>query len=1133
MKKNIIAILVPVMMLLLNSLFVYSQQSNPRFEDLKNKVGIYGDDISKLQQDRHGYLWISSYTSGLLKYDGYTVTKYLNKPFDPNSVAQNTVYTFFIDKSDTIWLGTPEGLCKFDPLTEKFIRYDSSLFRGMPDLGNVCAINEDNQGNLWIGDYDGKLWRYNREKSEFLSFTSKLDYQEQHSLMSGFHEAIMSIYKDKKGVIWIGSTTGLHRATIKPGKAGASDEINFTQYRHDSNDTNSLSDNQISGIYEDSNSVLWIGTVNGLNSLDPITGKVIRFLANPSNKFSISSNHFFYSGQNSIVEDAKGNLWIATDSGLNKLNKERTRFTAFFQDNSDFGLKSNGIVSLGLDAGNNLFVGTAKGLQSLNLDPKAFGLLQHDTKDSNSLSDNNVSAILEDKSGTTWIGTFGGGLNKWDKKTGTINHFEHDPKNPGSIGNNIVDAILEDEDGDLWLGDGEYLSHLKTTTGIFENFNSNVRNLKDEDAKNIYAICRDRDGLIWMGTGNGIKSFNPATKKFNHYFYVPGDPSGISDYSAVKILADSRGNIWVGTNSIAFNKFDKITGRFTHYKNNALDTNSISSNIVNCLFEDSKGNLWIGTSGGGLCRYDYNSKSFSTPGRTRQNPWNAVFSIREDNSGNLWLGTDKGLSCYFPEKNEFVNYDENDGLQGNHFATGFKDQGCSFKGKDGILYFGGDNGLTYFDPAQIHPNKYIPPVVITQFKIFDKLQPGKNEDSEIVLNYDQNFFSFEFAALNFTNTSKNQYAYQLEGFDPNWIKSGSRRYAGYTNLGPGTYTFKVKGSNNDGVWNDKGISIKVIILPPWWRTWWAYVIYALLLIAGVLAFDRYQKRRVILAEREKAHKKELAQAKEIEKAYHELKTTQAQLIQSEKMASLGELTAGIAHEIQNPLNFVNNFSEVNRELIGEIKEERVKDKNERDEKLEDELLNNIDQNLEKISHHGKRADAIVKGMLQHSSASGGQKELTDINALADEYLRLSYHGLRAKDKEFNTIMKTDFDETIGKINIIPQDIGRVLLNLYNNAFYAVSEKKKQQPNGYEPTISVTTKKINNKVEITVKDNGNGIPKKVLDKIFQPFFTTKPTGVGTGLGLSLSYDIVKAHGGELKVETKEGEGSEFIIQLPTT
>jgi signal transduction histidine kinase len=276
---------------------------------------------------------------------------------------------------------------------------------------------------------------------------------------------------------------------------------------------------------------------------------------------------------------------------------------------------------------------------------------------------------------------------------------------------------------------------------------------------------------------------------------------------------------------------------------------------------------------------------------------------------------------------------------------------------------------------------------------------------------------------------------------------------------------------------------------------------------------------------------------ELEAAMTKLKATQSQLIQSEKMASLGELTAGIAHEIQNPLNFVNNFSEVNIELIGELKDEKAKAKSERDDLIEDDLLNDIAQNLEKINHHGKRADGIVKGMLQHSRSSTGQKEPTDINALADEYLRLAYHGLRAKDKSFNVTLKTEFDESLssenGKINIIPQDMGRVILNLITNAFYAVSERKKQGIEGYEPIVTIRTKKINERLEISVKDNGTGIPPEAIQKIFQPFFTTKPTGQGTGLGLSMSYDIItKGHAGELTMKTLENEGTEFMINIPT-
>jgi signal transduction histidine kinase len=298
-------------------------------------------------------------------------------------------------------------------------------------------------------------------------------------------------------------------------------------------------------------------------------------------------------------------------------------------------------------------------------------------------------------------------------------------------------------------------------------------------------------------------------------------------------------------------------------------------------------------------------------------------------------------------------------------------------------------------------------------------------------------------------------------------------------------------------------------------------IIALVVIVGILWRNNQQKQKANAL---------LAQQKEkVEQTLSELKSTQQQLIQSEKMASLGELTAGIAHEIQNPLNFVNNFSEINTELIQDLQSELRINNN----SVALDISNNIKDNEEKINHHGKRADAIVKGMLQHSRSSSSEKEPTDINALADEYLRLSYHGLRGKGQLSNVIMETDFDKTIDLINIIPQDIGRVFLNLYNNAFYAVSDKQKTLSESYQPTICVSTKQQSNHIDITIKDNGNGIPDSIKNKIFQPFFTTKPTGQGTGLGLSLSYDIVKAHGGELKLESKEGVGTKFIIRLPTS
>jgi signal transduction histidine kinase len=465
-------------------------------------------------------------------------------------------------------------------------------------------------------------------------------------------------------------------------------------------------------------------------------------------------------------------------------------------------------------------------------------------------------------------------------------------------------------------------------------------------------------------------------------------------------------------------------------------------------------------------------------------------------------------------------------INGNTFQTFYNDESNFSGGPYTSAMDGFGNMVEFYNGVGLYINKS--EVKSFPLKISSVSVEGKFHyfDLPEKLSYSQNSFIFNYAALDYKDPDQTTYEHFLEGYDKDWSRPGNLAFAEYQNLPSGDYTFRVRGTTSNGIKTNEA-AYSFIVSPPFWRTWWAYFLYGLAFIGAVFAVDRIQRRRLLDKERKLASEKELAQAKEIEKAYIELKSTQAQLIQSEKMASLGELTAGIAHEIQNPLNFVNNFSEVNLELIEELKQGIASGQLDEAKALAEDIT----LNEQKINFHGKRADGIVKGMLQHSRISNGVKELTDINALADEYLRLSYHGLRAKDKSFTSEFRIEPDNNLPKVNVIPQDIGRVILNLINNAFYAVSERKKRQPDGYKPEVTVTTDKSGNNIEIRVKDNGNGIPQHVLDKIFQPFFTTKPAGEGTGLGLSLSYDIIKSHRGDLKVNTKEDSGTEFIVVLP--
>ncbi len=564
---------------------------------------------------------------------------------------------------------------------------------------------------------------------------------------------------------------------------------------------------------------------------------------------------------------------------------------------------------------------------------------------------------------------------------------------------------------------------------------------------------------------------------------------------------------------------------------------------INDLYVDKKGILWAGANTG-LWSTDKEWTKMSpfkiNETGTFLGEW--TYSLTGDAADNLWIGTDVAIVKLGTDRKNKEIFSIKNGVQVN----GYPNLSYAYKDYEGRMYFASSpNGYYTFQPENFKkaPSKmalYAMDLKVNNQTVYPRengiLKTSLFSAEEIRLNYNENNFSLSFAAVDLRAELKKRIFYMLQGYDSEWQESLSGQKVNYNKVPPGNYTLTFRSAiRNSSDWEEK--SLRISIAPPWWKTSWAYGAYAALLVLGIFYFDKYQKRRILAKEKALAKEKELAHAREIEKAYVKLQATQTQLIQSEKMASLGELTAGIAHEIQNPLNFVNNFSEVSNELIDEMNEEIEKGDLDQAKAIADD----IKQNLEKINHHGKRADGIVKGMLQHSRASSGVKEPTDINTLADEYLRLAYHGLRAKDKTFNATLETHFDKSIGKVNVIPQDMGRVILNLITNAFYAVKEKSSEalakEDETYEPTVTVSTKKHTTTsgaggVEISIKDNGNGIPEGIKEKIFEPFFTTKPTGQGTGLGLSMSYDIVtKGHGGEITVETKENEGSAFNIYLP--
>ena len=857
-------------LLLVVSLCRNSNAQNERlhFVHIGFEEGLLNENIISILQDSKGFMWVGTF-DGLYKYDAYSFTKYQFDPFDSNSLSQNFIYTIFEDKYGTIWVSTFEGLCKFDRSTEKFTRYKPLPNEKFSDP-NISSINEDNNGIIWVGNHSGGLCRFDRQTGKFLNEDFDLGFRQLTGNKASLRDDITCIYKDRSGTLWVGNLTGLHSINLTAAKQGQPSQVSFTHYQHDPGNENSLSSNVVASVFEDRAGIMWVATDNGLNSLDRKTNVIKRYQHDPRNIHSISCNNLVIWFGRGIKEDMEGNLWICSTEGLNKLNKERTIFTPYFHTPTDGkSISADITMSLEIDKANILWAGSLTGsLNKANLNQKIFGVIRQDPNNDNSLSNNEVTDIMEDKEGIIWISTYRGGLNRWNRKTNQFTHFRHDPNNPRTLKDDAVYSILEDRHGHLWISNGEFLSRLNKQTGELTHYNSNAATYKNEDHRTIYSITEDRQGLLWLGTGNGLKNFDEKTGEFKHYYHTPGDSNSISDYTAINVFADSRDNIWVGFGSIATDRLIKQTGRFIHYKYHTHDSVSISSNIVNSFYEDSKGILWLGTSAGGLCYFDYQKEKFTTYTDKHGLPNNSVFSILEDNNNHLWLGTSNGLSRFDPVTKIFTNYDYMDGLQSNVFFAGDRSVGSQFKGKDGTLYFGGINGLNFFDPLKIKINSHIAPIVITQFRLFDKPVKGANELKAIVFDHNQNFFSFEFSSLSFYNPAKNQYAYKLEGVDKDWVYSGSRHYASYTNINPGTYTFIVKGTNNDGVWNEKGTSISIIINPPWWRTWWAYTVFTLLFAGFIYALFRYRLNKLrmqheILLQQQKASQLEIESRQEL------------------------------------------------------------------------------------------------------------------------------------------------------------------------------------------------------------------------------------------------------------------------------
>ena len=1096
---------------------LHAQTVLSAFKQVTTASDVTVGKITSIAQDRLGYLWMVDQSSqALLRYDGYELWTYHNIPGDSTSMRPGGVEALCSDKYGNIWLPRPNYLDKYDPVNQTFRHYRLPNDLGTGGSGYILA---DHLNMVWFSTSKG-LVKFDVAKNKFHLYPTTPDDPNGLSC-----NVIRAFYEDKEGTVWIGTGWPFGAYLVSDPCGGLyrynRETDTFTRFVHDDHDPESLINNKVRALFEDSRGNFWVGTQgDGLHIMDRKTGKFKRFtydpahperLSRPPSKPEHTWDHITF-----ISEDGTGCIWIGTyTSGLVRYNPQTgitQRFCTPVADSDKADCTTwTGFVS----RDGTLWVATEEA-NLYRLDPRLSYF---------SLTNLNSGAwtFLEENAETLWIGMTGDGMNEVHHKNGHVESVTYHPISKEADSPIGVTSILPADSGRLWIS---------TFKGIFQ-FDKKSRQyiqkkLRDSETGNIFPVIAMRDEnerIIFSGIGFHV--MDKKTYKIRSFHHQPNDPNSLVSDTTITIKPAGNDQYWIGLLKQGINLFDVRSAKTSRY---------LPGRSVYAIWVEENGTVWAGTSSG-LLKKKPDQKDFSLIRTDNREFSKAYFSsLNEDSNGNLWGTSSLGIFRINKSTNALAVFGRNFGIV--HLMTSLKS--AAGGASNGDLLIGNWDGYYRFNPSQL-ANEVPPEVTISGITLnSDPIDPqtlisirSRSSSLEpLIFRHDQNNFIIQFDGLHFADPETNKFLYQVEGLDEQWRPTSADHTAYLYSLQPRQYLFKYKVISSYGVPSES--SVAFTILPPWWQTWWAYISYVVLLIGGVWTFTLWRNRsltreKVVLERRVAIRTDELRKEKEVvESTLQELKTAQQQLIQTEKMASLGEMTAGIAHEIQNPLNFVNNFSEVSNELLDEMKEELGKGN--ANEAIS--IADDVKQNIEKVLHHGKRADAIVKSMLQHSRSSSGQKEPTDINALCDEYLRLAYHGLRAKDKSFSARFETELDPSVGKLNVVSQDIGRVILNLINNAFYAVAEKKKhsgEQP--YEPQVLVRTKRNGNQVKISVGDNGNGIPAKVLDKIFQPFFTTKPTGQGTGLGLSLSYDIItKGHGGELKVENSD-HGATFIIILP--
>jgi len=819
--------------------FFAISQTKHKFRHITTQEGLSHNNVNFIFQDSRGLMWFAT-QDGLCSYNGYTVKQYFNDPTDSTSIGDNVIIGLAEDNEKYLWISTNNGLYRFNPKNEKFEHFfNNPNNKNSLQSNTVSALYFDNENKLWIGSSSDGISRYDISNNTFERFTFGVNDN-----MGLSHKSVLSITEAEDGRIFIGTEGGLNIFDQKTNK--------FKYYNYKNTDIKISSDTIWNLYFDNKFNTLWLATEHGLDAID-FNKNTIKNYKHIDNNLNTISN----STVRAVSKDKYGSIWVGTMEGIDVLIPYVDDSQIIHYDHKDGKIDDLTYFqtwSIFVDKQGIIWIGTfTGGVNFTNSANSSFDLFLNNPKNTNSLSESSVMAFLEDHAGRFWIGTDGGGLNLFDRKTEIFTAFKHKP-NENSLSFNTVLELEEDAQQNIWIGTWAFgVDCFNPNTLTFKNYQNNSSKSNSLSNNNVWTILNDSQNRLWLGTiGGGINRYDPTNDGFIHYSEDFENPKNtkIASNTIWVLYEDSKQRIWAGTHA-GLALYVPEADTFKLYRADPKNLKSISNNWVICVYEDKKGNIWVGTHGGGLNLFNPETEEFKYYRERDGLPNNVISGIVEDYNGNLWLSTINGISKFIPPANEnekpiFINYDASHGVQQGQFNIG-----SFFKSTDGKIFFGGKGGFNVFHPDSIKGNDYKPPIIFTDFKIFNKsveigensvLQSTINETEKIILKYSQSVLTFEFAALNYYVSENNLYSYKLEGFDKNWNEVGNNRTATYTNLNPGKYTLLVKGSNNDGVWSDEIKKLEIIILPPWWMTWW-FRISVFLTIVGSISIIIYFKIR--------------------------------------------------------------------------------------------------------------------------------------------------------------------------------------------------------------------------------------------------------------------------------------------------